>query len=267
VADEPIDLRTDVPHSGRIYDYLLGGTENFPVDRAAGEAALQAVPDLADAARANRRFMCRVTRHLVRTEGVRQFLDIGSGLPTSPNMHEVAQEIAPETRVVYVDNDPIVLVHGRSALTSAPEGRTAYLEADLREPEAILSSPEVRDTLDLSRPVALSLIAVLHFIVDDRMVKDLVGRLMEPLAKGSVVMMSAACTDPGPGKAAAIVAVAQAQGIPVKARSMAEVMAIFEGLEPVPPGLVLVHQWRPDEATSDTPNESFGLCGGVWRKT
>src|SRR3954447_20213224 len=156
----PVDLNTSVPHSARIYDFLLGGKDNFEADRAAAATIVEASPSLPISMRANRQYMARVAHYLAADRGIRQFLDIGTGLPTSPNLHEVVQGVAPESRVVYVDNDPIVLVHARALLTSSPEGRTAYLDADLRHPDAILAAPQLTETLDLGEPVAVSLIAV-----------------------------------------------------------------------------------------------------------
>jgi S-adenosyl methyltransferase len=162
-------LKTDVPHSARVYDYILGGKDNFKADRDLGDKVIQALPSIKTSARANRAFMARVARFLAAEHGLRQFLDIGTGLPTSPNLHEVVQQIDPSCRVVYVDNDPMVLTHARALLASTSEGRTSYLDADLRAPEAILAAPELR-ILDLSEPVALSLMAIVHFVHDDDLV-------------------------------------------------------------------------------------------------
>src|SRR3954470_25049038 len=148
----PVNLNTSVPHSARIYDFLLGGKDNFEADRAAAATIVEASPSLPISMRANRQYMARVAHYLAADRGIRQFLDIGTGLPTSPNLHEVVQSVAPGSRVVYVDNDPIVLVHARALLTGAAEGRTSYLDADLHDPQAILGSAEFRETFDLSRP-------------------------------------------------------------------------------------------------------------------
>jgi hypothetical protein len=267
VPDEAIDLQTDVPHSARVYDFLLGGKDNFPADRAAAEEFVKMAPDLPQAARANRHFMRRVTRHLAEVEGIRQFLDIGTGLPTSPNLHEVVQEVAPESRVVYVDNDPIVLVHARALLTGTPEGLTKYLHADLFEPEAILASDEVRETFDLSRPVALSLFSILHFIEDDQVVANVVSRLMAPLAEGSVLAVSMACPHPDPEKNAEGRAAAQARGLPGKPRTPAELESLlFEDLELLAPGVVPVNEWQPDELADKLGGGIVQACGGVGRK-
>jgi hypothetical protein len=268
VPDEAIDLRTDVPHSARIYDYLLGGKDNFPADRDAAEAVLRISPIARTVAQTNRRFMCRVTRRLAEVEGIRQFLDVGTGLPTSPNLHEVAQGVAPASRVVYVDNDPIVLVHARALLTSSPEGTTTYLDADLNEPETILESPEVRGTLDLNRPVALSLIALLHYVRDDRVVKDLIRRYMEPLAKGSTLALSIACSNDAIDRDQADdgVETFNAQGFTLKPRTLAETQAFFKGFDLLEPGVVLVHRWHPDQAAAEFTDDQVGMYGGVARK-
>lgn len=159
-------LNTNVAHTARMYDYFLGGKDNFPADRDAAEQALDKFPHLRTAARQNRSFLHRAIRFLAAEAGVEQFLDIGTGIPTSPNLHEVAQEIRPNARIVYTDNDLLVLAHARALLTSTPEGRTAYVHGDLRDVEAILSAPEIPATLDLTAPVAVSLIAILHFLDD-----------------------------------------------------------------------------------------------------
>ncbi|MFC5754735.1 SAM-dependent methyltransferase [Actinomadura rugatobispora] len=267
VAEEPADLRTGRPHPARIYDYLLGGKENYPADRLAAEEIGRGWAGLRDSMRANRRFMRRVVRHLAVEEGIRQFLDVGTGLPTPPNLHEVAQGAAPESRVVYVDNDPVVLVHARALLTSGrPEGRVACLDADVRDPEAILSAPELRDTLDLDRPVALSLIAILQYVVDDGVAKRVIDRLMEPLPAGSVLALSAVTADSAPEQVARGVAAFSTCGIPLKARNKAEVEGLFDGLDLLPPGVVLVHHWRPDDDAAVESDAHVHLYGGVARK-
>jgi hypothetical protein len=268
VSDEAIDLRTDVPHSARIYDYLLGGKDNFPADRAAAEAVLSISPIARTVALTNRQFMRRVTRHLAEAEGIRQFLDIGTGLPTSPNLHEVAQEVAPEARIVYVDNDPIVLVHARALLTSSPAGRTTYLQADLHEPDTIMTSTELLDTLDLGRPVAVSMIALLHYVEDDQVVKDLITRFMAPLPAGSMLVLSVAGSDETAVRDNDEEAVQtfNSHGFNLKPRTPAEVEAFFEGLELLEPGVVMVHRWRPDEAAAEFTDAEAGMLGGVARK-
>jgi len=180
-ADMPPGIDLSRPHTARMYDYLLGGKDHFAVDRETMEAGLKSWPGARVYARENRKFLARAVEYLAREAGVRQFLDIGTGLPSANNVHEVAQRVAPDSRVVYVDNDPLVLVHARALLTSDPAGRTAYIHADLRDPEKILADPVVRDTLDLSQPVALMLVAILHFIPDEDDPGAIVSALMSGL--------------------------------------------------------------------------------------
>jgi S-adenosyl methyltransferase len=258
-----VDLRTDVAHSARIYDYLLGGKDNFAADREAAEAIVAATPNMPVSMRANRNFMARAARYLSTELGIRQFLDIGTGLPTSPNLHEVVQEVAPESRVVYVDNDPIVLVHARALLTSSPQGRTAYIDADLRHPETILEAPQLTDTLDLSRPVGLSLIAVLQFVLDEDEVRAILDQLLEPLAPGSALALSTVTIDSAPREGAGGTAQYRARGIPAKPRTQAEVTDLFRGLDLVDPGVVLVHRWHPDAAAAALTDPQVFMYGGV----
>jgi O-methyltransferase involved in polyketide biosynthesis len=256
------DLRMDVPHSARIYDHLLGGKDNFPADRAAAAAIIQDWVHLPLSMRANRNFMARMARYLAAEQGIRQFLDIGTGLPTAPNLHEVVQAVAPESRVVYVDNDPIVLVHARALLHSTPEGRTSYINADLRDPGTILASAGFRDTLSLDRPIALSLIAILQFVVDDDEAKEIVDRLVEPLPPGSVLALSTVTADSAPDEVTGGVAAYNARGIPTKARNKAEVERFFDGLTLLDPGVTLVNHWHPD-GTPPFDDAHVHMYGGV----
>ncbi|WP_230203329.1 SAM-dependent methyltransferase [Parafrankia discariae] len=241
-------LHATVPHSARIYDYFLDGKDHFVADREAAEAALKVFPHVAEAARANRRFLHRVVRYLAREAGVTQFLDVGTGIPTSPNLHEVAQGVRPEAAVVYVDNDPLVLAHARALLTSSPQGRTAYLDCDLLAPERILASAEVRATLDLSRPVALTLIAVLHFVPDESDPLGVVRRLLEALPSGSYLALSQVTADFDAEAIGQLAETYRDRGIAAAPRSRAEVARFVEGLELVEPGIVAAHRWRPDAA-------------------
>nr|WP_134009444.1 SAM-dependent methyltransferase [Streptomyces sp. 846.5] len=261
----PVDLRTDIPHSARIYDYVLGGKDNFQADREAAEQMLRGWPSLRPSMQQSRAFMHRVTRYLAEEEGIRQFLDVGTGIPTEPNLHQVAQEIAPESRVVYVDNDPMVLVHARALLTSSPEGRTSYLQADMREPQAIVDAPQLTATFDLSRPVALSVIAVLQFVPDDLDPVGIVRRLLEPLPSGSFLALSMVTTDSNPA-IADVVREYNARGINVQARTRKQVEQFFDGLEPVEPGVVLVHRWRQDGSATGLDDADVAMYGGVARK-
>ena len=206
-------LDTSRPHPARVYDYLIGGKSNFAADRALAEKMLQETPGLRTAARENRAFLGRAVQYLAGEAGVRQFLDIGTGLPTVDNVHEVAQRIAPESRVVYADNDPMVLAHARELLTSAPEGRTAYVHADLRDPARILADPRVRDVLDFGRPVALVLVAVLHFLPDEDKPAEVVAALLDALPSGSYLVASHTALDHAPAPVAAMERAARAGGI------------------------------------------------------
>jgi S-adenosyl methyltransferase len=257
------DFDTSVPHIARVYDYWLGGKDNFAADRELGERTLQAYPNLVFSVRANRAFLTRTVRFLAAEAGIRQFLDIGTGIPANNNTHQVAQRVAPEARIVYVDNDPIVLSHARALLTSKPEGACAYLDADLHEPDKILAS--AADTLDFSQPVAVMLIAVMHFISVDAEASAIVNRLMDACAPGSFVTISHAASDIDAEQQTEMVRRLN-QSVAQKAtlRDRVGVTRLFAGLDLVEPGMVRVAQWRPDsalEAASPT-----GLWGGVARK-
>jgi len=263
-----VELRTDIAHPARIYDYLLGGKDNFPVDRDAASEIVRPWPSLPVSMRANRQFMRRATHFLAAEAGVDQFLDIGAGLPTEPNLHQVAQGVHPAARVVYVDNDPMVLVHARALLTGTPEGRTSYIQADLHDTDAILGSPVLRDTLDLDRPVAVSLFAILMFITGEGEAEEIVRRLMEPLPSGSWLALSTVTADSNPQEVAHGLAVYRERGIAERARDRAEVEALFAaaGLELADPGVTLVHRWRPDEDSARLLDMEVQMYGGVARK-
>ncbi|MFB9238184.1 SAM-dependent methyltransferase [Plantactinospora siamensis] len=258
-----VDLHTDVAHSARVYDYLLGGKDNFEADRAAAARMIESTPALPVSMRANRQFMRRVVSYLAAERGIRQFLDIGTGLPTSPNLHEVVQGIDPEARVVYVDNDPIVLTHARALLTSTTQGRTAYLDADLHRPDEILDAPEVRETLDLRRPVAVTMIAVLQHVTDDAEARRVIDALLAPLPAGSALGISAVTVETLPDGGGRTVATYNSSGIPVRARTRAEVAALFGPLRPVEPGITLVSRWRPDAADPVVDDSQVYMYGGV----
>jgi hypothetical protein len=250
-----------------MYDYLLGGKDHFEADRDAIAALLKAVPNARTGARENRAFLGRAVRYLVAEAGVRQFLDIGAGLPTASNVHEVAQSVAPDTRVVYVDNDPIVMAHARALLTSHPAGQTAYIEADLHDPAAILSHPSVRATLDFARPVALMLVAVLHFFPDAEDPAGIVSTLLDALPPGSYLVASQTTADfNDPGQAADGVQAVQRAGVAFQTRTAEEFADLaFAGLELVPPGLVAVSEWRPETEAGLRPLPSevayYGAAG------
>ncbi len=252
-----------VAHSARVYDYWLGGNDNFAADRALGEAMIRAIPALPAMARENRAFLARAVQYLTE-EGVRQFLDIGTGIPTAGNVHEIAQEIAPESRVLYVDHDPIVLAHARALMTSTPEGRTEFIQADIRNPEVILSAPELSKTLDLTQPVALMLVAILMYFHDDEGVYDWVAELVDALPSGSYVAITHPTADFNPPAMADAVSAASQAGITLVPRSKSEVERFFAGLELVEPGVVPVSTWHPDTLNPDP--QAAWYWAGVARK-
>jgi O-methyltransferase involved in polyketide biosynthesis len=256
-----VELNTAVPHSARIYDYLLGGKDNFEADRAAAAAIVRSSPNLPVSMRANRQYMARVAHYLAADLGIRQFLDIGTGLPTAPNLHEVVQAVAPESRVVYVDNDPIVLVHARALLTTAPPGRTAYIAADLRDVKGILESDDLVETLDLTKPVAVSMIAILQFITDDDVVRAIIDEVMAPMPPGSALAISTV-TAHNPEAVRGAEAY-KASGIPARPRTDAEIAALFGRLELIEPGITLVNRWRPDAQAAAVDDDHVLMSGGV----
>jgi len=239
-------IDTTKPHTARIYDYYLGGKDNFAADRRTAERAMESWPAVRTAVRENRAFLGRAVRFLVAEAGIRQFLDIGTGLPSANNVHEVAQGLVPSCRVVYVDNDPIVLAHARALLTSSPEGKTAYIQADLREPEKILADPVTTATLDFSQPIALMLVAVLHFVPDEAQPRRIVDTLLDALPSGSYFVASHVTPEHDPEGVGGLERTYQASGLPAQARVAEDFAELaFRGLELVDPGLVLVSEWRP----------------------
>ncbi|MEU2725579.1 SAM-dependent methyltransferase [Streptomyces smyrnaeus] len=265
----PID--TAKPHSARMYDYYLGGKTHYEADVQAAEAVVAKLPEIVTAARANRDFMIRVTRTLAAEYGVRQFLDIGSGIPTEPNLHQVAQSVAPEARVVYTDNDPIVLQYAQALLHSTPEGRTAYLHADVTRPEAVLESEELHKTLDLDRPVAVSVNALMHFIPDAQEPGRILRALPDRLAPGSFLSLSHGIGDvpdkEGSERIDAVVEIYKRSGTVLAPRSREQVAGFFDGLELLDPGVTQVHLWRPDtDPHGGLPEGTLTLYAGVARK-
>jgi len=238
---------TSVAHPARVYDYWLRGKDNFAADRLVAEEVLAVMPAIAQVARSVRMFLAAVVHHLAADAGIRQFLDIGTGLPTANNTHEVAQRAAPESRVVYVDNDPIVLLHARALLTSSPRGRCAYVEADARDPDRILA--EAAGTLDLTEPVAVMMLGLLHFIPDIDDPYALARYYLDALPSGSYLAISHASSDikTDPQEAAAEKYNARS-ATPITLRSRAEVTRFFDGLELVPPGVTPLGQWAPGTA-------------------
>jgi hypothetical protein len=257
-------IDTSVAHPARVYDYWLGGKDNFAADREAAERVLAATPGLRVRVRANRAFLARAVRYLSAEEGIRQFLDIGTGIPSANNTHEVAQAVAPDSRIVYVDNDPIVLTHARALLASGPEGSTQYVDGDIRDSAAIVEA--AAGTLDFSQPTALMLLGIMHLVQDSEDPYRIVADLMSPLPSGSYLVLSHPASDFN------VTEQAEAQrrynervSTPQTLRTREEVARFFEGLELVPPGLVYVHTWRPDPGDI-VPQDGKSAHGGVARK-
>ena len=262
----PVELDTGVAHPARVYDYILGGKNNFAADQAAAQAAMAANPHLASAIRENRALMRRMGAFLAGEAGIRQFLDIGTGLPTTPNLHEVVQAVAPDARIVYVDNDPIVLAHARALLASSKDGSCAYLEADLRSPGEILADPQLLQTLDMSKPVGLMLVGILHFIPDSADPYGVVARLVSALAPGSYLAIQHPTADFYPPGAGTTAAAYNKAGIPFQYRSKDEFMRFLAGLAPVPPGIVPMAEWRADEEQPRPARVGASAYAAVARK-
>jgi S-adenosyl methyltransferase len=244
-------IDTSVAHPARRYDYWLGGKDNFAADRESGDAIAAKFPAIRTAVVENRRFLRRAVTYLTESAGIRQFLDIGTGLPTADNTHDIAQAIAPESHIVYVDNDPLVLVHARALLTSSAQGATAYVDADLREPEKILADDDLRRTLALPRPVALMLIATLHFIPEEDDPYAIVRRLVDALPAGSYLAISHATSDYlPPALVADISSGRHGQG---RLRTRAEGTRFFDGLELLAPGVAPLAEWRADDESQPRP--------------
>ena len=253
-----------VAHPARVYDYWLGGKDNFEADRIAGEATIAAYPAIRASARANRAFLARSVRFLAAEAGIRQFLDIGTGLPTASNTHEVAQSAAPASRIVYVDNDPLVLSHARALLTGKREGATAYLDADLRDTDRVLEL--AADTLDFTQPAAIMLLAILHYIPDLDQAQRIVARLVSAVPPGSYLVISHAACDISPEEMAEMIRRMNehlAEGNHV-GRRRDVVAGFFDGVDLVEPGVVKVTEWRPASAVEAEGPTS--LWGGVGRK-
>ncbi|MCZ4603088.1 SAM-dependent methyltransferase [Streptomyces sp. Lzd4kr] len=256
------EIDTSVPHSARIWNYWLGGKDNYPVDEAAGDAYTAVFPGIVTIARSSRAFLGRAIRYLVTEGGVRQFLDVGTGLPTVDNTHEVAQRLAPESRIVYVDNDPLVLAHARALLTSTPEGVTAYEDLSLYEPEKILEAAS--RTLDLSRPTALILSGLLGHVADYDRARELVRRLLAGLPSGSYLCVNDGSRGTDPDYENAQDSYNETGAVPYFLRPVDKIEAFFEGLELIEPGVVSVPLWRPEP--SDEEPRPIGQHGGVGRK-
>ena len=263
-TDQP-EIDATVPNSARIWNYWLGGKDNYPVDRAAGDQYREVFPEIVDIARASRQFLTRAVGYLAGEAQIRQFLDIGTGLPTADNTHEVAQRIAPNARVVYVDNDPLVLTHARALLTSTPQGVTAYIDADLRDPDTILAA--AAQTLDFSQPVALMLMGILGHVGDHDEARSILKRLLDPLPSGSYLALNDGTNVVSQAFAQAQQRYNESGALPYHLRSPEQIAGFFDGLELVEPGLVSVPRWRPDpaDAGGDLPAE-VDAFGGVGRK-
>lgn len=252
-------LQLDRPHSARVWNFLLGGKDNYAADREAGEMIVQMFPDIALLARLQRRFLVRAVRYLTEEAGIRQFLDIGTGLPTVDNTHEVAQRIAPESRIVYVDNDPLVLVHAQALLTSTPEGACAYLEADVRDPEHILEV--AAKTLDFSQPIALTMLGILGQIPDSDEPEAVVSRFLEALPPGSYLALSDG-TDTNAALNQAISVYNANSASSYHLRGPERIEAFFTGMDVIEPGIVPTSQWHPEPVdVGRDPSDVDAICG------
>ncbi|OHV19591.1 S-adenosyl methyltransferase [Parafrankia soli] len=261
----PPTFDTTRPHSARVWNYFLGGKDNFPVDRAHGDESIAVFPQIVDVARASRAFLARAITHLVAEEGVRQFLDVGTGLPVENNTHQVAQRVAPESRIVYVDNDPMVLTHARALLTSSPEGVTTYLDADARDPDRILSF--AAETLDFTRPIGLMFMSIMGLIPDLDEAYSIARRMVGALPSGSFLVLEDGSDDTTTTPAANRDVTVEdmnkvgSTGYGYRYRSVAEITRFFDGLELVEPGIVSPPYWRHDPEPGEplAPLESCGV--------
>jgi hypothetical protein len=266
-APAPPEIDVSRPHPARMYDYFLGGKDNFAADRATAAKVLDSWATVRTAVRENRAFLGRAVRYLATEAGIGQFLDIGTGLPSANNVHEVAQAVNPATRVVYADNDPIVLAHARALLASGPEGATAYLDADVREPGKILSGQVTRATLDFTEPIALMLVAVLHFIPDEDDPRRIVRTLVDALPSGSYVVASHATAEHNPEGLSGAGRAYSEGGVRGALRTSEEFAdLVFSGLELVDPGVVLVSEWRPEEGSLRPAASEVNTYGAVAQK-
>jgi hypothetical protein len=256
-------IDTSKPHPARMYDYYLGGKDNYEVDREAAQRVVDVLPDMPAGARANRDFLQRTVRHLARS-GIRQFIDIGTGIPTSPNTHEVAQSVVPDARVVYVDNDPIVATHAGARMVGS--GRTGFFLGDVRSPRTILEHPSVAELIDFDQPVALLLVAVLHFVTDDEDPAGILAELREALPAGSHLVLSHATEDFHRGRLNEVYKVYTKATATLNTRNHAEVLALLDGFDLLEPGLVQVPLWRPDGAQPTAEDlAKVGFYGAVAR--
>ncbi|MEY9890220.1 O-methyltransferase involved in polyketide biosynthesis [Catenulispora sp. MAP5-51] len=246
----PTTIDTSVAHIARVYDFFLGGKDNFPADREAAARILKGNPGMRDTCREQREYLRRAVRFLAGA-GIRQFIDIGTGLPTQENTHEVAQKIAPDARIAYIDNDPIVLAHARVLMADQDHGRTVFIHADARDPGKLLADPELTDVIDFTQPVAVLMIGILHFLPDNENPGELISTLMDAVPPGSYLAISHGTPDFAPAIGDAVQAAYQASSMPCRVRTSAEVMALLKDVELVDPGLVLLAEWRPDGPVPD----------------
>jgi S-adenosyl methyltransferase len=258
----PSGIDPSVATAARMYDYYLGGHENFAADRIAALKVIEAAPEAPILAKENRKFLGRAIRYLAGQAGIEQFLDLGTGLPTRGNVHEVAQQVNPRARVIYVDNDPMVLAHSRALKTSAG---TAVIQADMRNPDAILNHTDTQRLIDFSQPLAILFVAVLHFITDADHPQAIVARFLDAAAPGSHLVLSHVTTDPSPETAAKVKSVYASTTNQAAPRPRADILGFLDGLDLVEPGLVPVSQWRPDQPVHDDPAKGW-ILGGLARK-
>ena len=260
-SQQPPAVDSSVPHTARVWNYWLGGKDNYIADRQLGDQIHAVIPDIVASARADRGFLGRAVTHLAGEAGIRQFLDLGTGLPTAGNTHEVAQDIAPDARIVYVDNDPLVLTHAQALLTSTPDGATDYIEADVREPERILDRAAA--TLDFTRPVAIMMLGVLNFITDEDQAHQVVDRLLGAVPSGSHLAIAHPTGEVDGDAAQQAVDMSNQAGVAsMRLRSGAELERFFDGMEILEPGVVSCSQWRP--AVTDParpPKPVYQFCG------
>ena len=257
---EPIKLDTNTPHTARVWNYWLGGKDNFAADREAGDQVEALIPGIVDSARANRAFLGRAVRYLAGEEGIRQFLDVGTGVPTENNTHEVAQSVAPESRIVYVDNDPIVLVHARALLVGTPEGATDYIDADARDPDKIVAA--AAKTLDFSQPVAIMMLGILNHIVDDDEAHSVVNALLDAVPSGSYLVIGHPTAEVhGEAMEESMRLWNERGGTPIKSRNRQELARFFDRLELLEPGVVSCSRWRPEGDAEPAEVSEFCAVG------
>ncbi|MQY20838.1 SAM-dependent methyltransferase [Nocardia macrotermitis] len=259
----PTTIDTTVAHEARVYDYWLGGIDNYPADRTLGDEIAAHIPGIRSMARANRVFLGRTVRYAITELGITQFLDIGTGLPTARNTHQVAQEIDPAARIVYVDKDPLVLAHARALMRGTPEGRTAFIHADLRDPASILRDPRCTETLDPDRPIALMLISVLMYFHDADGLHEIVARLLDGLPPGSSLAISHFTGDFNNSGAAQAAEAADRAGLTLVPRNRSQVEKLFAGTDLVPPGVATLEDWHP-ALGENLPHETDPHVGPAW---